>query len=115
MADKESRILGVRVAEAELAALNANLAKMGFASLSDMVHGVANGLVSNSTLVGDLAEQIASKVVQQMYNKNTTGQIADLDANRAVLSVKTAGLWGFGPQTPGLKVSPISCAFSFFP
>ena len=69
------------------------------------MRAVALGQIDPNKLANsDFVDQLAMKIVNQLLTSRDYTRIAE-----AIPSTKVAGLWGFGPQTPGLKVLTLIC------
>jgi hypothetical protein len=87
------RTVGVRLKEEQLAVLNQQLQKLGYATLGELVGGLADGVITNKRLVEDLAEVLSDRIV----NKMLTVRSPAADATHAMRSVRSPGF------EPGLQ------------
>ncbi len=88
--------MGVRVTEEQLAVLNQKLAQLGYSTLGELVGGLAEGVITNKDVVGELANTLADRIVTKML----TVQPVLTDVPRAMKSVRSLG---FGPRLPAWR------------
>lgn len=60
------RTVGVRLKEEQVAVLNQRLGQLGYSTLSELVGGIASGVITNRQLVEDLADVLSVKIVNRL-------------------------------------------------
>ena len=60
------RTVGVRLREEQVAQLNQQLQKLGYATLGELVGGLADGVITNKQLVEDLADVLSDRIVNKL-------------------------------------------------
>ena len=83
----KSRVIGLRLDEDTLSNLNAVLPELGYSNIVDLVRDIAS---RKFQVTENLVQNIAEKVVQQMYN--TIGVPSTLMQNRGLDHVQNNGV-----------------------
>jgi hypothetical protein len=88
--------VGVRLKEEQAALLNQRLQQLGYATLGELVGGLAEGVITNKQVVEELGDGVASRVV----NKMLTGQPVLRELPQAMKTVRSPG---FEPGLPAWR------------
>ena len=60
------RTVGVRLKDEQVAVLNQRLGQLGYSTLSELVGGPADGVITNNQLVEDLADVLSERIVNKL-------------------------------------------------
>ena len=63
------RTVGVRLKDEQVAVLNQRLGQLGYSTLSELVGGIASGVITNKQLVEELADVLSNKIVNKLLTK----------------------------------------------
>ena len=94
------RTVGVRLKDEDVASLNQRLKQLGYGSLGELVGGIAAGVVTNKQVVDELADVVASKVVNNLLTMQPVPRVQTPTFER-----KKEPRAGFDPTTYCLQGS----------
>lgn len=66
------RTVGVRLKDEQVAVLNQRLGQLGYSTLSGLVGGLADGVITNKQLVEDLVDVLSDKIVNKLLTSQST-------------------------------------------